>query len=84
MDVEPVSNAPKQTAAATKVGAARKDDASDLYNQIRVFLGEHELPGSVANTLGARLSGGKQAAEWSKDAAVLKQILAALKNGEVE
>ena len=82
MDVEPVQS--KAAPAATKVAAARKDDASDIFNQIKVFLGEHELPGSVANTLGTRLSGGKTSAEWSKDAGVLKQILDALKNGEVE
>lgn len=84
IDVQPVSAAPKATPAATKVSAARKDDATEIYNQIRVFLGEHELAGSVANALGSRISGGKPASDWSKDTKVLKEILAALKNGEVE
>lgn len=83
LDVQPAA-APKASSAATKVSAARKDEASEIYNQIRVFLGEHELAGSVANALGSRLSGGKPASDWSKDTKVLKEILAALKNGEVE
>lgn len=82
MDVEPVAS--KTTPAAAKVNAARKDDAGAIYNDIKVFLGENGLNGAVANALGTRLSGGKPSAEWSKDAEVLKQVLTALKNGEVE
>lgn len=83
MDVEPVSSAPKASTAANKVNAARKnDDADQIYNEIKAFLGANGLTGAVANTLGQRLSGGQTG--WTKDAAVLKQVLAALKNGEVE
>ena len=54
------------------------------YNEIKKFLGENGLSGSVANALGERLSGGKTPAEWSKDEKVLQDVLKALKAGEVE
>lgn len=79
-DVQPVES--KQTQASTKITAAKP--ASNTFNEIKAFLGANGLAGSVANDLGARLSGGKTSAEWTKDENVLKQILAALKNGEIE
>lgn len=83
IDAEPLATV-KTSPVAAKVNKARTGDADAIFSQIKVFLGEHQLAGSVANALGERLSGGKPSAEWSKDANVLKQILAALKNGEVE
>ena len=84
MDVQSVAAAaPKASAAANKVSKARTNPTT-LFNEIKAFLGANGLPGSVANSLGDRLSGGKAAAEWSQDEAVLTQILTALKNGEVE
>ena len=79
-----VPNAPKQTAAAKTVANAKQDEASGLFNEIKAFLGAQQIPASAANTLGARLSGGKPSSEWSKDVTVLNAILKALKNGEVE
>jgi hypothetical protein len=61
-----------------------KAAASGTYNQIKTFLGANGLSGSVANTIGGRISGGKASSEWTTDEAVLKQVLAALKAGEVE
>lgn len=79
-----VPNAPKQTAAAKTVANAKQDEAAGLFNEIKAFLGAQQIPASAANTLGARLSGGKPSSEWSKDVTVLNAILKALKNGEVE
>lgn len=79
-----VPNVPKQTAAAKTVANAKQDESSALFNEIKAFLGAQQIPASAANTLGARLSGGKPSSEWSKDVKVLTEILKALKNGEVE
>lgn len=79
-----VPNVPKQTAAAKTVANAKQDEAATLFNEIKAFLGAQQIPASAANTLGARLSGGKPSSEWSKDVTVLNEILKALKNGEVE
>lgn len=79
-----VPNAPKQTAAGKTVANAKQDEAATLFNEIKAFLGAQQIPASAANTLGARLSGGKPSSEWSKDVTVLTAILKALKNGEVE
>jgi len=69
------------TPAQSKIQKAAQ---SGTYNEIKAFLGSHGLSGSVANALGERFSGGKTPAEWSKDEAVLVQVLKALKAGEVE
>jgi hypothetical protein len=76
--------APKQTPAAKKIANAKGEDASSIFNEIKAFLGANGLNGSVANTLGTRLSGGKASSEWSADAAILTEVLKALKAGEVE
>lgn len=77
-------SAPKQTPAAKKIAVAKGEDAAGIFNEIKAFLGANGLNGSVANTLGTRLSGGKASAEWSADASVLTEVLKALKAGEVE
>ena len=82
MEVTPVAQ--QATPASTKIDKAKAAPASGTFNEIKAFLGENGLSGSVANTLGERLSGGKPASEWSKDEKVLKDILKALKAGEVE
>lgn len=69
------------TPTASKIQKAR---SGGTFDQIKAFLGANGLSGSVANSLGERLSGGKPAAEWSKDEEVLQAVLAALKAGEVE
>ena len=79
-----VPNVPKQTPAAAKIANAKGDEAGSLFNEIKAFLGANQIAASAANTLGLRLSGGKPSSEWSKDVTVLKSILTALKNGEVE
>lgn len=83
--IEVVPMATQGSAAATKISKAKEAPApSGTFNEIKAFLGANGLSGSVANTLGERLSGGKPASEWSKDEEVLSQILKALKAGEVE
>ena len=77
--IEVVPEASKPSAVRQKIDKA---GGSNTYNEIKAFLGANGLEGAVANKLGDRLSGGK--ADWSKDEAVLKQVLEALKNGEVE
>lgn len=72
-----------QSPAAKKIANAKADDAKSLANEIKAFLGANGLAGSVANAVGGRISGGKPSAEWMADADVLKQVLAALKAGEV-
>ena len=79
MDVEPVAQ--QATPTARKIQSAGGSGATVVYNQIKAFLGENSLPGSVANGLGDRLSGGNP--EWMKDEKVLQEVLTALKNGEV-
>ena len=73
-----------QSPAAKKIANAKGTDAQSLANEIKAFLGANGLAGSVANAVGARISGGKPSSEWMADAGVLKQVLAALKAGEVE
>lgn len=84
MDVAPVAAAAKETPAAKKIANAKGGDASGLVNQVKAFLGEHGLSGDVANAIGSRISGGKPASEWMADTDILKQVLASLKNGDVE
>jgi hypothetical protein len=79
----PVS-APSQSPVAKKIANAKNDDATSIFNDIKAFLGSSGLNGSVANSLGDRLSGGKPASEWSQDIDVLNNVLKALKAGEVE
>jgi hypothetical protein len=79
MEVSPVAQ--HASPVASKI---EKAGASGTYNQIKTFLGAHGLSGSVANTIGGRISGGKASSEWTADEAVLKQVFAALKAGEVE
>ena len=79
-----VPNAPKASAAAKKIDDAKKPDAASAFNEVKAFLGANQISSAVANALGSRLSGGKSSAEWSNDVAVLKQVLDALKRGEVE
>jgi hypothetical protein len=79
----PVS-APSQSPVAKRIANAKNDDATSIFNEIKTFLGANGLNGSVANALGDRLSGGKPASEWSLDTDVLKNVLKALKAGEVE
>ena len=79
MEVTPVAGS--ATPAATKIQKAAGDGT---YNQIKMFLGANGLSGSVANTIGGRISGGKPSSEWTKDEKVLVEVLKALKAGEVE
>jgi len=81
---EVVPNVPKTSAAGAKIDNAKQPDAASAFNEIKAFLGANQIAPAVANTLGTRLSGGKTSAEWSNDVSVLKKILTALKNGEVE
>lgn len=73
-----------QSPAAKKIANAKSDDAKSLANEIKAFLGANGLAGSVANSIGGRISGGKTSAEWMADADILTKVLAALKAGEVE
>lgn len=79
MEVNPVAQSASPVNQKIKSAAS-----SNTYNEIKKFLGENGLSGSVANSLGERLSGGKTSAEWSKDEKVLAEVLKALKAGEVE
>jgi hypothetical protein len=79
MEVQPIAQQ-----ASPVQGKIEKAAASGTYNQIKTFLGANGLSGSVANTIGGRISGGKPSSEWTTDESVLKQVLAALKAGEVE
>lgn len=80
MDVMPVSQS--ATPVQKKISSAGASGATKLYNEIKAFLGANELPGSVANGIGNRISGGNS--EWMKDETVLADVLKALKAGEVE
>lgn len=82
MDVQPVAQqaTPRAMAQADK----KTSEHEKLFGEIKQFLGANGLSGSVANKLGERFSEGKPASEWSTDPAVLKEILKALKAGEVE
>ena len=80
--MEVTATASTATPVQKKISSAGANGATKLYNEIKAFLGANELPGSVANGIGNRLSGGN--AEWMKDEKVLAEVLKALKNGEVE
>lgn len=80
MEVSPVAQ--HASPVQKKISSAGATGATKTYNEIKAFLGANELPGSVANGIGNRLSGGN--AEWMKDESVLAEVLKALKNGEVE
>jgi hypothetical protein len=82
LEVTPVAQHASPT--QKRIASASATGSVALYNEIKAFLGANGLSGSVANALGERLSGGKTPAEWSKDEAVLTEVLKALKNGEVE
>lgn len=82
IDVTPVAQ--HATPAAAKIEKAAGSGATKLSNEIKAFLGANGLSGSVANSLGDRLSGGKDSSEWKNDQAVLAKVLEALKAGEVE
>jgi hypothetical protein len=82
--VDAVANASSGTPTQKRIATASATGSTALYNEIKAFLGSNGLNGSIANTLGERLSGGKSASEWSKDEAVLNDVLKALKNGEIE
>lgn len=79
MDVEPVAQS--ATPTARKIQSAGASGATVVYNKIKAFLGANNLPGSVANTLGDKISGGNP--DWMKDEKVLKEVLSALEKGEV-
>lgn len=72
----------KASPAAKKIASASASSASKIHNEIKAFLGANDLPGSVANAIGARISGGDSS--WATDEKVLAEVLKALKNGEVE
>jgi hypothetical protein len=80
----PINTPAAASPATKKIATAKGGDATSLFNEVKAFLGANGLNGSVANSIGERLSGGKPAAEWSSDVTVLKGILTALKNGEIE
>lgn len=80
MEVTPVAQS--ATPVQNRIATASATGPSRLYNEIKAFLGANELPGSVANGIGNRISNGN--AEWMKDENVLAEVLKALKNGEVE
>ena len=80
MEVLPVAQS--ATPVQKRIATASANGPTKLYNEIKAFLGANELPGSVANGIGNRISGGN--AEWMKDESILAEVLKALKNGEVE
>ncbi len=80
MEVSPVAQS--ATPVQNRIATASATGPSRLYNEIKAFLGANELPGSVANGIGNRISNGN--AEWMKDENILAEVLKALKNGEVE
>ena len=84
LDVQPVAPAQAQTPAAKKIAGAKVNDAQSLANEIKAFLGSTGQAGSVANAVGARVSGGKPSLEWMADATVLAEVLKELKAGAVE
>lgn len=79
--IEVVPTAQQASPVQQKVAKAQE---SKTHLEIKKFLGENGMSGSVANALGDRLSGGLPPAEWAKDEKVLQDILKALKAGEVE
>lgn len=79
MDVAPATGA---TPTQKKIATASNTGPTKIYNEIKAFLGANELAGSVANSIGSRLSGGNS--EWMKDEKILAEVLKALKNGEIE
>lgn len=78
IEVTPIAGAAPANPKIEKAAGA------GTFNEIKAFLGANGLSGSVANAIGDRISGGKTSAEWSKDEKVLKEVLKALKAGEVE
>lgn len=80
----PEEKAQATSPAAQKIANAKTSDAASIYNQIKAFLGETGQPGSVANAVGSRLSGGKPSSEWTADATILAEVLKELKGGAVE
>lgn len=80
MEVTPMES--KGSATSKKIANASASSASKIHNEIKAFLGANELAGSVANAIGARISGGDPA--WASDEKVLAEVLKALKAGEVE
>lgn len=84
LDVQPVAPAQAQSPAAKKIASAKSNDAASLANEIKAFLGSTGQAGSVANAVGARVSGGKPSSEWMADATVLAEVLKELKAGAVE
>ena len=78
---EVTPNAGGSSASTAKI---QKAAATGTYDQIKMFLGANGLSGAVANTIGDRISGGKPFEVWKADESILKQVLAALKAGEVE
>ena len=80
--MEVVASTSTSTPVQKKISTASSSGTTKVYNEIKAFLGANELPGSVANGIGNRISGGN--AEWMKDEKVLVEVLKALKNGEVE
>jgi hypothetical protein len=80
--VEVVPTSSDTTPTQKRIATASANGPTKLYNEIKAFLGANELPGSVANGIGNRISGGN--ADWMKDENILAQVLKALKNGEVE
>lgn len=83
-DPDGIEVAPVAQAASPVAQKVAKASTSNTYNQIKKFLGDNGLTGSVANAIGGRISGGKTPDEWTKDEKVLKEVLKALKAGEVE
>ena len=79
IEVNPVAQS--ASPVAQKVAKA---STSTTYNQIKKFLGDNGLTGSVANAVGGRISGGQSPDVWTKDEKILKEVLKALKAGEVE
>tara|TARA_R110000822_G_scaffold839_11_gene3713 strand:+ start:802 stop:1461 length:660 start_codon:yes stop_codon:yes gene_type:complete len=75
---------PNTGGASKSTAKIEQAGASGTYNQVKMFLGANGLSGSVANTIGGRISGGKPSSVWTQDEVILKQVLTALKAGEVE
>ena len=56
MEVTPVAQS--ATPVQNRIATASATGPSRLYNEIKAFLGANELPGSVANGIGNRISNG--------------------------
>jgi len=75
---------PNTGGSSASTAKIQKAAAAGTYDQIKAFLGANSLSGAVANAIGDRISGGQAFEVWKKDEEILKQVLAALKAGEVE